>query len=133
MLRRDEGSGRLSRNRDQTFRVMSGSTGAIVAERAAEATSVWARLVGLLGRAQLAPGEALWLQANGVHTLGMRFAIDIVILDGTRRVLRVAERIGPNRIVWPVCGGRITLELPAGALSESGLSVGDTLVRVPNS
>lgn len=121
----------MSQNRVQTFRVQVGSTGATVADHTTEARSFRARLVGLLGRKELARGEALWLNANGVHTFGMRFAIDVVVLDKTGRVLRVAERVGPNRMVWPVRGGRFTLELAAGSVARSQLSPGDPLVRIP--
>jgi hypothetical protein len=119
----------LSRDRIQTFQVRAGSTGAVIADRAMEARSFRERLVGLLGRTEFARGEGLWLPANGVHTFGMRFAIDVVILDGSGRVLRVVERLRPNRMVLPVRGGRITLELPAGAVASAGLSAGDTLLR----
>ena len=45
------------------------------------ADSVAARLRGLLGRDGLPAGTGLWIRpCNAVHTLGMRFAIDIVFL-----------------------------------------------------
>lgn len=105
------------------------ATGAAIADRAVEARSLTERLAGLLGREGLDSGEALWLRANGIHTFGMRFAIDVVVLDGEGRVLRAVERLEANHVVWPVRGGRITLELPAGAIARMGVAVGDRLVR----
>jgi uncharacterized membrane protein (UPF0127 family) len=92
--------------------------------------STWKdRLIGLLGRASLDTGEALWLRANGVHTFGMRFPIDIVVLDREGRVLRIAGRVPPNRIVWPARGGHATIELPAGTAEITRLNETSTLQR----
>lgn len=86
------------------------------------------RMRGLLGRSALGAGNGLWIEpAPSVHTYFMRFAIDVVFLDRDRRVLRVAERIAPWRVVG-ARHARVALELPAGAASRAGLAVGDTLM-----
>jgi uncharacterized membrane protein (UPF0127 family) len=103
------------------------ATGSVIAERAREASTFRERLVGLLGRRGLPPGEALLLRANGVHTFGMRFSIDVVILDKGGRVLRVYSGVRPNRVVWPVRGGFVTLELADGAGSKGGVRPGDRI------
>jgi len=120
---------RMSEAQSRTFRITDVATGSIVAESAVEASSWWSRLLGLIGRKRLERGEALWLPANGVHTFGMRFPIDIVVLDGAGRVLRVAACVPPNRIIWPTPGGRFTLELAAGTLQAAQLSIGSVLRR----
>ena len=49
------------------------------------ASSFKARTKGLLGRdAQAAPGAILLIPAKGVHTLGMKFAIDVAYLRRSR-------------------------------------------------
>src|SRR3990172_4113917 len=69
---------------------------------------------GLLGRQALHPCEALVLaDCRSVHTVGMRFAIDVVLLDRGWRTLRVV-RMTPRRILLPRPGARHVVEVAAG-------------------
>jgi len=79
-----------------------------------EASSHRARLVGLALLDRLPPGHALLLpRCSSVHTFGMRFALDVVFLDGDEHPLRTFERVGPGRVVC--CpGARAALETRAG-------------------
>jgi uncharacterized membrane protein (UPF0127 family) len=83
---------------------------------------------GLLGRDELARGAALMITpCNAIHTVGMRFPIDVAFLDRQRRVRRIVRDLGPWRVA--VClRAADTLECPAGALSSDVLQVGDRLV-----
>src|ERR1700761_9156064 len=57
------------------------------------------RFVGLIGRASLAHGHGLLIQpSNGVHTLWMRFPIDVLLLDREHRVLSVYGILRPFRV-----------------------------------
>ena len=59
------------------------------------------RLVGLIGRRSLAAGMALEIpRCRSVHTFGMRFALDLVWLDGDRRVVRIDYAVPPWRVRW---------------------------------
>ena len=87
----------------------------VLADRAWVAQGFWQRGVGLLGHTELAGGEGLILDPCGsVHTFGMRFAIDVVHLDGTGRVLQVAAHLPPWRVGPLRRGVRVVIELPAG-------------------
>jgi uncharacterized membrane protein (UPF0127 family) len=58
-----------------------------------------ARARGLIGRRSLPPGVALEIpRCRSVHTLGMRFALDLVWLDGERRVVRIDRAVPPWRL-----------------------------------
>lgn len=86
------------------------------------------RLRGLLGRDQLAPGEALLLERCGsVHTFGMRFAIDVVFLDRHRRVVAIHREVPRRRMLFNLRATQ-TLEMPASGARQHGLAVGDPLV-----
>jgi uncharacterized membrane protein (UPF0127 family) len=62
------------------------------------ARSLRARARGLAGLDELPPGVALLLpRCRAVHTFGMRFALDVVFLDGGGLVLHVAARVPPRR------------------------------------
>ncbi len=87
------------------------------------------RGVGLLGRGSLRPGEALLIApCNSVHTLFMRFSIDVAVLDADGRVLRLWPAMRPWRILMPVRGGSCIIELEAGALAAGAVAEGDRLL-----
>ena len=96
-------------------------TGAVVADNVAVADTRATRAVGLLTRSGLNPGEALWIvPSRGVHTCGMRFAIDVVALDDRGVVIDSVGALKPWRIRLPRRGTAGVLELPAGALAATG-------------
>ncbi len=87
------------------------------------------RLRGLLGKMRLRSDEAMWvIPSRGVHTFGLRFAIDVIYLDDHQTVLHVKENLGPLRFAplrWQCAS---VLELPAGSASESGTQCGDQML-----
>ena len=89
----------------------------------AETPSTRAR--GLLGRDDI-DGALLLRPARSVHTVGMRFAIDVAHLDDSLRVIRMT-RMPCHRIGRPVRGARAVLEAGAGCFERWGLRVGDEL------
>lgn len=57
------------------------------------------RLTGLMGRRSLPAGVALEIpRCRSVHTVGMRFPLDLVWLDPSRRVVRVDRDVPPWRV-----------------------------------
>ncbi len=104
---------------------MNLDTGSLVAERVSVAATRAARRVGLLNRDSLEPGEALWIvPSRGVHTMWMRFAIDLVALDERGIVIDRVEALRPWRIRLPRSGTAGVLELPVGTLEQSGTALG---------
>jgi len=78
------------------------------------AASIGERFTGLIGRPPLGPAEGLVFErCDAVHTFAMRFPIDVVFLDRSGRVLRVAERLRPWRIAWTP-GAHTVIETAAG-------------------
>ena len=105
------------------------SLNTVLAERVAVAATRAARAVGLLSRTGLEPGEALWIvPSRGVHTWGMRFAIDMVALDEEGRVIDCVSNLRPWRVRLPRRGTAGVLELAAGTLAASHTSIGHTIV-----
>jgi uncharacterized membrane protein (UPF0127 family) len=85
-----------------------------------------ARLRGLLGREAFSQGSGLLIQpCNWVHTLGMKFPIDVIFLDQENKVV-ATESLKPNRFGKPQrsCSA---LELPWGTIRESCTKVRDKL------
>ena len=75
---------------------------------------------GLLGLEGLGPREVLALTpCRSVHTIGMRFPIDVVALDRWS-VVRSVRTVPPGRLVAPRPGVRQVLELAARSGVRSG-------------
>lgn len=92
------------------------------------ADTAFKRMRGLIGMKSLKEGSALLIEScNWVHTVGMRFPLDIVFLDARDEVVGVKENIPPNRFLLPVLRGRQVLELSAGTVSRTGTRVGDRI------
>lgn len=97
--------------------------------RAGGAFGWWSRLRGLLFRAPLAAdgSEALLIRPCGsIHTIGMRYALDVVFLDRKGQVLKVREGLPP----WRACAGRgahAVVEFHHGAVRQLGIATGDRI------
>jgi uncharacterized membrane protein (UPF0127 family) len=88
---------------------------------------MWSRFWGLMWRRSLPEGEGLLIDPCGsIHTMFMRFSIDVVFLDAENRITRIAESLQPFRVALGK-GGRRVLEMQAGTARRAGLSVGDRL------
>ncbi len=93
------------------------------------ADSIFGRLVGLLGRRSLQPDSGVWIvPANAVHTIGMLFSFDLVLIDKDFRVVGVRELVRPFRITWPERRAESVLELPAHTIFRSRTQIGDQLL-----
>lgn len=84
-----------------------------------------ARYRGLLGRDDL-EGAVLLTHTNGVHTFGMRFAIDVAYLTRDLRVVAVTH-MRPNRLGRNRFTARHTLEASAGRFEQWGVIKGAQL------
>ena len=82
----------------------------------------------MLGERKLSPGDGLLIvPSQGVHTWGMMFPIDIVVLDSDWNVLAMRRRMRQfrmTRIFWKAAA---VLELPSGMLDSSATAIGDAL------
>jgi len=89
------------------------------------ADSFAARARGLLGRDGI-DGALLLPRTRAVHTLGMRFAVDVAFLDRSMTVLET-QTLVPWRVTVPRVRARAVLEAEAGAFERWGLQAGDRL------
>lgn len=95
--------------------------------KAKVASSPWPRFWGLMGKRALPEGEALLIEpCYSVHTMFMRFPIDVVFLDGDQEVMKIAGALKPFRA--SVCrGAKRVLEMRPGDAARAGIVVGDRL------
>ncbi len=86
---------------------------------------------GLLGRPELEEHEGLWIiPCESVHTVGMRYPIDLVYLDRKRRVIKIIESLAPYRMSLCLRAHSV-IELAPGAARRSGTTVGHQLALAP--
>jgi hypothetical protein len=99
----------------------------VLAEAVEVADTSRKRRAGLLKRQSLPSGEGLWIApCEAVHTIGMRFSIDVLYLDRSRKVLKIRHDMVPGRL--SVCLRAYgVLELPAGTAAATRTAVGDQL------
>src|SRR5215469_6455147 len=100
-----------------------------LAFRVKVADSILSRLVGLLGKRSLEPDSGVWIvPANAVHTIGMLFTFDLVLIDKDFKVVGLRELVRPFRVTWPEGKAESVLELPAHTIFRSRTQIGDQLL-----
>lgn len=91
-----------------------------------KATSLWQQTKGLLGTTKAYP---LLLKTRwGIHTFGMKYAIDVVILDKENKVVKIKENLKPNYFfVWNPKYNKV-LELPTRFVGEKNIIQEDQIL-----
>ncbi len=80
---------------------------------------------GVLGKRTLLVGAGLWLPGvASVHTVFVRFPLDLLFLDAGFRTIRLAPGTPPGRWLVRAAGACHTLELGAGSLTGA-MNIGD--------
>src|SRR5437868_1074293 len=116
-------------NKQRHVFVYNKSRETFLAFRVRVADSILSRLVGLLGRRSLQPDSGVWIvPANAVHTVGMMFSFDLVLIDKNFKVVGLRELVRPFRITMPERKAESVLELPAHSIFRSRTKIGDQLV-----
>ena len=86
---------------------------------------------GLLGRDDLDRSAALVLSPCwSIHTMFMRFPIDVVFVDRQGFAVKVVRDMKPWRIALAPAG-RAVIEMPAGTLRWGQVMLGDRLYLAP--
>jgi uncharacterized membrane protein (UPF0127 family) len=116
-------------NKQRHVFVYNKSKETFLAFRVRVADSILSRLVGLLGRRSLQPDSGVWIvPANAVHTVGMMFSFDLVLIDKNFKVVGLRELVRPFRITMPERKAESVLELPPHTIFRSRTKIGDQLV-----
>lgn len=90
-------------------------------------SSVIERMRGLLYREPLKENEALLIQpCSSIHTVGMRYDIDVVFLNQDLTIKKIFTHIKPWRFAMSF-GASMVLEMIAGSVERFGLGEKMTL------
>lgn len=96
----------------------------------AVADSHWSRLRGLLGTSEddFRNGSGLWIRpCRGIHTLAMRFPIDVVYLDRAGKVVHLEHNLQPWRFSPIRMQAASVLELPSHTVARTETALGDSI------
>lgn len=95
------------------------------------AFSLWQRARGLLGRPSPGALQGHWLMpCNAVHSWFMGYAIDLLFLDASGRVIKRVVALQP----WRMAGcrhARSVIELAAGEARRLSIEEGDLCLSAP--
>jgi uncharacterized membrane protein (UPF0127 family) len=109
------------------LRIRNVSRNVVLADRAELADTSSKRRTGLLEHPSLHSGEGLWIvPCEAVHTIGMKFPIDVLFLSRKRKVLKIRDNMGRWRLAACLRAHSV-LELPAGSCRNTGTERGDQL------
>lgn len=107
------------------------ATGDVVAGNVVQPKGWLGRTLGLLGRQALGASEGLWLERCwGVHTVGMKFPIDVVFLDEKFRILSIRPSVRSGCLAVAQANANHVVELPAGTCEKFDLLCGDRMELV---
>jgi len=116
------------RCQSKKVRATNTTRGTVLGECIRVAETALTGIIGLLGERELLPGDGLLIvPSQGVHTWGMRFPLDIVVLDGDWNVIAIRCNMRPCRITRVFWKAAAVLELPCGILKSTGTLLGDTI------
>lgn len=82
----------------------------------------WGKVRGLAGFSK--PQAIMFKTYFGIHTFGLRFPIDVLVLDKDEHVVKLGIGLPPNRIFfWSPIYNTI-IELPEGTLKSKKIKKG---------
>lgn len=82
--------------------------------------------IGLIGKKHAYP--VTFRTRFGIHTFGLKFPIDVLILNNKNRVVLTKKEIKPNRIfLWPLIYETV-VELPAGEIERLKINTGNHIM-----
>jgi uncharacterized membrane protein (UPF0127 family) len=109
-------------------KIVNSNRNTLIGDRIEVADTSFTRLFGLLGKRHLDTGTGLWIKpSSGVHTLGMKFPIDVIGVDKDLKVIRIWPNLIPFRLTSVSMKLRSVIELPAGHIARSNTQLGDQL------
>src|SRR5579859_1483809 len=110
------------------MRVVNRTRGTTLITNGHIATSLFARMRGLIWRPPLRSGQGLLLtHCNAIHTFGMGYGVDVVFVDNNFRVIKAVPWVPPNRfgpIAWRASS---VLEMKVGTIDRTETRNGDHL------
>lgn len=97
----------------------------VLARKVKKARSLNDNLFGLTRYTK--PVGMIFQTRYGIHTIGMKFPIDVIILDRHNRVVDLKKNLQPNRLFFWNPYYSCVVELPSGTIQNSQTELSDRL------
>lgn len=112
-----------------TFRAVRKSDQKVVVSQGSMANRFLSRLVGWIGRRQVAAGEGLLIErCNNIHMWMMSIPIDVAFLSNDYVIVKTVPGLKPWKFLPVHCReAKHTLELPVGTVEQFNLRPGEVL------
>lgn len=83
------------------------------------------KIMGLIGKE--APISLMLKTHFGIHTFGLKFPIDVLVLSNSNKIVAVKKSLMPRRIfLWNPLYEKI-LELPVGTIEKKKIKINDLI------
>lgn len=97
----------------------------IITKDLEEAKTFLDKSLGLLRRSS--PRSLLFKTRFGIHTFGLKFNIDVLVLDKRLKVVKLRKSLKPNQFFFWNPRFNLIIELPEGSINQSKTRLGDYL------
>jgi uncharacterized protein len=112
----------------ENVKVLNTTRKTVLGDRIGVAETSLTRMVGLLGKSGLEPGTGLLIiPSQAIHTIAMKFPIDVLFVDRKWRVVQVRPAMVPYRLSAIYWKAQCVIELPVGVIADTATQVGDQL------
>lgn len=92
------------------------------------AQNFYTRLKGLLGKKDIKSRCGLIIKpCNSIHTIGMKFTIDVAFISNDNRVIHIINQMSPGKISPIIKNSSYCIETKGGQLDDLTLSIGDEI------
>lgn len=108
--------------------ILNTTKNTVIAQKGVLAGTFFSRMIGLLNRPSLLPGEALVItRCQSIHMLFMRFPIDAIFVDKNNYVVGLVESLLPFRFSRIFLKASRVIEVPSGTIVQSSTALGDKI------
>ena len=114
--------------KDKFYKAVNITTGEVIADKVRIARDFKSRSIGLLNRTSLGDGEALLIRpCPSVHTLFMKFHIDVLFLSKEGKIVKIVHSLKPWRLSGCLLSCLMVLELPPGKIAKTTIKLGNSI------
>jgi len=90
-----------------------------------ESRNIREKIQGMIGKSE--PMALMIKTRFGIHTFGVKFPIDVLILDNKNKAVSIKENLKPNRIfLWNPLYEKV-IELPSGTIKKNVIKMHDSI------
>lgn len=110
------------------MRIQNNTQQTTISDKCRMAEDFKTRLIGLLDRSEIHPGEALVITpCQQIHMFFMKFPIDVIFVDRSDTVVGLVENIQPFGLSSIIRNSYRAIEVPVGTIAQTRTCMGDSI------